>query len=77
MKVGRLRTEISVAETKKAKLLKDIADYQDRIDFEKKKNVTTDLTKLNAMIDNLKRIIPTVESEVDRHYYYCFGDGKV
>ena len=57
--------------------MRDIADYQDRIDFEKKKNVTTDLTKLSAMIDNLKRIIPTVESEVDRHYYYCFGDGKV
>lgn len=66
-----------MAETKKLKLLKDNADYQDRIDIEKKKNVTADLIKLNGMVDNLKRIIPTVESEVDRHYYYCFGDGKV
>lgn len=29
------------------------------------------------MIDNLKRIIPNIESEVDRHYYFCFGNGKV
>lgn len=29
------------------------------------------------MIANLKTLIPTVENEVDRHFYYCFGDGKV
>ncbi len=29
------------------------------------------------MISSLRRIIPTIESEIDRHYYYCYGDGSV
>lgn len=77
VKVSRIRTDISVADSKKQRLLKDNAGYLDRIDVERRKNVTTDLIKLNGMVDNLKKLIPTVESEVDRHYYYCFGNGKV
>lgn len=29
------------------------------------------------MVASLRRLIPSVESEIDRHYYYCFGEGKV
>lgn len=29
------------------------------------------------MIATLKRLVPTTEKEIDRHYYYCYGDGKV
>ena len=29
------------------------------------------------MIATLKGFIPTVQGEIDRHYYYCYGDGAV
>lgn len=29
------------------------------------------------MIDSLRKLVPSVQNEIDRHYYYCFGDGKV
>jgi hypothetical protein len=29
------------------------------------------------MIDTLKNLIPATENEIDRHYYYCYGDGSV
>ena len=29
------------------------------------------------MIATLKRLIPTVQGEIDRHYYYCYGEGAV
>lgn len=29
------------------------------------------------MIDTLKRLVPTTEREIDRHYYYCYGEGNV
>lgn len=29
------------------------------------------------MVATLNRLIPSVQSEIDRHYYYCFGDGSV
>lgn len=28
------------------------------------------------MIAALKELIPTTESEIDRHYYYCYGEGS-
>lgn len=77
IKVGRLRTDISVNEAKKARLLKDNADLTDRISLEKRKVIPDELTKLNDMVVALKNLVPTVESEIDRHYYYCFGEGKV
>lgn len=73
VKVGRLRTDISVNEAKKAKLLKDNADLTDRIALERKKNIPDELAKLNDYVVALKNLVPTVESEIDRHYYYCFG----
>lgn len=77
VKVGRLRNDISNADIKKAKLVKDNLALQDRIDIERKKTIPNDATRLNLMIDNLKRSIPNIESEIDRHYYYCFGAGSV
>jgi hypothetical protein len=29
------------------------------------------------MIVALKEVVPSVESEIDRHYYYCYGEGSV
>ena len=29
------------------------------------------------MIDALKELVPTTENEIDRHYYYCYGEGAV
>ncbi len=29
------------------------------------------------MIGKLKALVPTTESEIDRHYYYCYGEGSV
>ena len=29
------------------------------------------------MVEKLKRNIPSVESEIDRQYYYCYGNGSV
>lgn len=29
------------------------------------------------MIETLKRLVPTTQKEIDRHYYYCFGDGQI
>jgi hypothetical protein len=57
--------------------LKDNADLEDRIALEKKKNIPDELDKLKEFVIALKNLVPTVESEIDRHYYYCFGEGKV
>ena len=29
------------------------------------------------MITALRRIVPTAQAEIDRHYYFCYGDGVV
>ena len=29
------------------------------------------------MIKKLKDLVPTTEKEIDRHYYYCYGEGSV
>lgn len=77
VKTSRLRTDINVADAKKAKLLRDNANFQDSIALQKKKNIPEDLTKLRDMVTTLQKLVPTVEGEIDRHYYYCFGEGKV
>ena len=48
-----------------------------RINAEKDKLVQDDLDDLNAMIARLKALIPGTEREIDRQYYYCYGDGAV
>lgn len=62
VKVNRLRTDISTADAKKTRYLNDIAGWNDRIDIERRKAGAADLTKLNGMVDGLKKLIPTVES---------------
>lgn len=62
VKVGRLRTDISVLEARKAALLKDNNDLNARIVFEKKKIIPDQLAKLNEMLTSLKNFLPTVES---------------
>ena len=46
-----------------------------RIDTERARIREPELDNLNQMIATLKRMIPTVQSEIDRHYYYCYGEG--
>lgn len=77
VKVNRLRTDISVADAKRSKYFKDIQALQDRIAIQRKQQVPDSLNVINDMIARLKKSLPTVQSEIDRHYYYCFGDGKV
>ena len=46
-----------------------------RIDTERGRIRQPELDNLNDMIATLERMIPSVQSEIDRHYYYCYGDG--
>lgn len=77
VRVNRLRTDISIADAKKTKYLKDIQNLQDQISIQRKLQVPDSLNKINDMINSLRKMLPTVQSEIDRHYYYCFGNGKV
>ena len=77
IQVERLRTDISVAEAKKDRFLQQIRDLEDRINIERKKIATDELDDLLRMIETLQKLIPTTESEIDRHYYYCYGEGSV
>ena len=77
IKVERLRTDISVAEAKEDKINAEIDRNIDRINFEKKKIAEDELNDLNNMIKRLKELVPTTEKEIDRHYYYCYGEGSV
>lgn len=29
------------------------------------------------MVSKLQRMVPSVQTEIDRQYYYCYGDGSV
>ncbi|TXH54360.1 MAG: hypothetical protein E6Q89_08170 [Bacteroidia bacterium] len=77
MKVERIRTDIAVAETKRDKYLRQIMSFEDKINFEKKKNSTENLNKLTEMINSLKGVLPSVSSAIDKHYYNCYGAGNV
>ena len=70
-----MRTEIAIAETKAQNYRDDIADLQMRIDTERARIRQPELDSLNEMISTLQRIVPSVQSEIDRHYYYCYGEG--
>ena len=77
IQVERLRTEISVAEAKKDRYLQQIRNLEDRINIERRKIADDELNDLLRMIETLQRLVPTTESEIDRHYYYCYGEGSV
>lgn len=73
----RARTDLSVAQVKDNNLANDIKNLKDRIAAEQPKLVDDDLKKLRTIIDNLNRSLPTIQSQIDREYYYCYGAGKV
>lgn len=77
IQVERLRTDIAVAEAKKDQWENQIDEYTDRINIERKKLADDELKDLEDMIEVLKKLIPTTEAEIDRHYYNCYGDGAV
>lgn len=73
----RARTNLSVAKVKDNRYSDDIRALKDRIAQEQPKLVDDDLSKLRTIVENLNRIIPNIQSEIDREYYYCYGAGKV
>lgn len=77
IEVERLRTDIAVAEAKADNYRGQIRDLEARINNEKKKLQPDALDDLNEMIATLKGFIPSVQAEIDRHYYYCYGEGAV
>lgn len=54
-----------------------IATLKSRRVIEEGKLVERDLAALVDMIDSLNRIAPTVSMEIDRQYYFCYGEGAV
>lgn len=75
IKVERLRTDIAVAEEKEDNINAEIDRNTNKINFEKKKIAQDELDDLTRMIEDLKALVPSVEEEIDRHYYYCYGEG--
>lgn len=77
IEVERLRTDIAVAEAKEDRINDEIDELTERINNEKKKLNQDDLDDLNSMIKRLKALIPGIQREIDRQYYYCYGEGAV
>lgn len=73
VKVERLRNDLAVANAKADRYRDQIRDLNARIAAQRKNTSTDDLEDLNEMIETLKKFIPRVQSEIDRHYYYCYG----
>lgn len=73
----RARTNLSVAQVQDRNFADDIRNLQNRIKDEEPKLVDDDLRKLKGLIDKLNKTIPSIQSEIDREYYYCYGAGKV
>ena len=77
IRVERVRTDISVALAKDDQFAKQIADLKARRAVEESKLVDKDLDSLLEMVATLTRILPSVQMEIDRQYYYCYGEGAV
>lgn len=77
VRVERIRTDITVAQAKDDNLAKQIADLKNRITIEQAKIDEPTLTSLLDMVATLNRILPTVQMEIDRQYYFCYGEGAV
>lgn len=73
VKVERLRNDLAVANAKADRYRDQIRDLNARVAAQRKNTSTDDLDDLNEMIETLKKFIPRVQSEIDRHYYYCYG----
>ena len=77
VRVERVRTDINVAEAKAVKINAEIADLKERIAAQERIMVEDDLALLRNQLATLNELMPTVEYEVNRQYYYCYGDGAV
>ena len=77
IQVERVRNELSIAEVKAARIDDEIAELQDRVAEQEKLLVDNDLAALQNQVANLKNVLPYVQGEVDRQYFYCYGDGAL
>ncbi len=73
----RARTNLSTARVKDNKLANDIRKYKNRIE-QLQPNVRDDvLRNLRAIVTNLNKVLPSINGDINREYYYCYGAGKV
>jgi len=73
----RARTNLSTARVKDNKLANDIRKFKNRID-ELQPNVRDDvLRNLRTIVANLTKVIPAINGDINREYYYCYGAGSV
>jgi len=73
----RARSDLSVAQVKDKKLADDIKNLQARIADQQPRLVDDDLNNLRTLIGKLNSSLPSIQAEIDREYYYCYGAGKV
>lgn len=73
----RLRSEIASAETQFKTLAGQINGLKGQIAEQEKRLVYSDQKLLKDMISNLIALQPGVEFEINRQYYYCYGEGSV
>lgn len=62
----RARSDLSVNQVKDNNFVNDIKNLKDRIVVEQKKLVDDDLRNLQALVANLNRAIPQIQSGIDR-----------
>lgn len=75
IQVERLRNEIIIAEIDEQRINSKIEDLRDRIAAQERLLVEDDLAALQRQVQSLRNALPTVQDEVNRQYFYCFGDG--
>ena len=66
-----------MAKYKEDRINRSIDTFEEIINYEKSKIAEDELDDLHSMIKRLTRLISTTEREIDRHYYYCYGEGSV
>ena len=77
IQVERLRTDIAVAEAKEDRINDQIDELNRRINIEERKLDEEELRDIRGMIDALNKALPNIVREIDRQYYYCYGEGAV
>lgn len=75
--VERARTDLTVARTRDDRLANDIRGLNDRLRALQPNANDEDLKRLRVLIDNLNKLIPNINNDINREYYYCYGAGKV
>jgi predicted nucleic acid-binding Zn-ribbon protein len=77
IQLERLRTDLRIAEAKEDRINEQIDALNARIAVEEAKLVEDDLATLREMVERLSNLVPGIEREIDRQYYYCYGEGSV